>query len=148
MADTDTRPTSREEAEAAGEPRGLYDTPPVTPTENVHIPSNSPRARELSGGSSIVPTGDKAEDARRTAEAARVARAAASAHPQDVDIAIAAQTAENEKLRSDEASGDTGDGYDGLTKAELQARLTERDLSTSGNREELVARLRESDATE
>jgi SAP domain len=38
--------------------------------------------------------------------------------------------------------------YDGMTKDELQAELRDRGLSTSGNKDELVARLRENDAAE
>lgn len=50
-----------------------------------------------------------------------------------------------------EAEEETGDNYDDTTAwkvADLQAELKRRELPASGNRAELVARLRESDAAE
>lgn len=40
------------------------------------------------------------------------------------------------------------DGYDGLLNAELEDELRERDLSTAGNKADMIARLREDDAAD
>lgn len=50
-----------------------------------------------------------------------------------------------------EAEEETGDNYDDTTAwkvADLKAELEKRELPATGNRAELVARLRESDAAE
>lgn len=46
-----------------------------------------------------------------------------------------------------EGEGESGP-YDGMTNDELREVLRERELETSGNKDELLARLAESDATE
>lgn len=45
----------------------------------------------------------------------------------------------------DEEEDEGGDGYDDMTNAELQSLLEGRGLTKSGNKDELIARLREDD---
>lgn len=51
------------------------------------------------------------------------------------------------KAASDEQTsdddGDSGDGFDGMTVEDLQGALRERDLPVTGNKEELIQRLRD-----
>jgi hypothetical protein len=51
-------------------------------------------------------------------------------------------------LNPEPEQDDAADEYAGMTKAELVTELDERGLATSGNKDELVARLRADDARE
>lgn len=48
----------------------------------------------------------------------------------------------------DDDGDDEGDNYEDLNKDDLKAALAERDLPTSGTKDELIARLREDDDSE
>ena len=45
-----------------------------------------------------------------------------------------------------EEGGSSDEGYEGMTKAELEAELEARGLPKSGNKDELIARLEEDDS--
>lgn len=54
---------------------------------------------------------------------------------------------EADDVQSETAEEETGDGYEGMTLAELRALATERDLPSYGTKAQLTERLREADAS-
>jgi hypothetical protein len=52
-----------------------------------------------------------------------------------------------EPLETDDASQQPADDYDSRNVEQLRAELSKRQMSTTGNKAELISRLRENDAT-
>lgn len=52
-----------------------------------------------------------------------------------------------DEVEETESEAPGGDGYDDMNKEELQSVLEDRDLPVSGNKDELIERLREDDAS-
>jgi SAP domain len=70
---------------------------------------------------------------------------AAQAH-QDVLTQVAQETQQSQQPQEQQAQGEQS--YQDSTVAELKDELADRDLPKSGNKDDLVARLEESDQTQ
>lgn len=93
-----------------------------------------------------------AERQEAKAKAAQTVKANAEQAKDDLDALRQRQLEENTALAERTASDATVEpvedeevGYDSYTVADLQGFLKERDLPVSGNKDELIARLEESD---
>ena len=105
------------------------------------LAENSPEAKLAAGAPVSLPGGQEPSPEAKAADERVAAQAQAVQESSDQrSAALAAQASQNQ------AQAPAGGDYDGLNKDELQDELGARGLPKSGNKDELVQRLRDHDA--
>ena len=110
-----------------------------------YLAENSPEAKAAAGYPGPQPSPDAVAADKRAAAQAQAVQESSNQRAADLAAQFSQQSPAQKPGGQQAAPEPAADDYEGQTKEDLQSQLRDLGLPTSGNKDELVARLRDAE---